>query len=390
MLRSGGRRYRERHTDSVAIMTVYLDPRASGYPHPRLFVDLMARPSTVDLLPLELQITAALAWLADRSRPFALALLDAFFGADPGVGEQEIGARTRVTLPPLPPGGPLFPDLSIDVADHTLQLLVEVKVDATFHTHVLEDGISAQPDTYVKAWRRAAEQEGRGEARIRRVGTLSRTPADVPRSDPNLGDAHTQRAANISWHNIRDLIASVTGSGGFGELRSIAQEFEAALEQRILNQAGGVPIANTTLAWGFELLAAVLPAVVKRVSGASLGRRVVPQADYVGRYLRVDFGMSAPIEFWIYVTTADGRYNGGRAEANLWLSEHPDTRPLPDVRKQLATAGFAEFTDAAGTSLRRALPLSHIKAAGGLNGQHEAAIDWILRSLRQAGAKVIT
>jgi hypothetical protein len=374
----------------LAIVTVYLDPSASDYPHPRLFVDLMARPSTVDLLPLELQVTTALAWLADRSRPFALALLDAFLGAAPGAGEHAIGARTQVTLPPLPSGGPLFPDLSIDIAGHTLQLLVEVKVDATFHTHVLDDGISAQPNTYVTAWRRAVEREGRGEARIRRVGTLSRTPADVPRPDAKLADAQTRRAADISWHSVRDLITDVAGAGGFGELRVLAQEFEDALEQRILNPAGGAPIGDPTLAWGFELLAAVLPAVVERVSGASLGNRVAPQTDYVGRYLRLDFGLPAPVEFWIYVTTAEGRYNGGRTEANLWLSEHPDARAVSEVRKQLATAGFAEVTDAAGTTLRRSLPLAQITAAGEPNGQREAAIDWILRSLRQAGAGVIT
>lgn len=390
MLRSGGADLGRAVPVALTIVTVYWDPGAGDYPHPQLFVDLMARPLRIDLLPLELQVTMVLAWLVDRSRPFALALLDELLGTQYQVDEHAIGARTQVALPPLPPGGPLFPDLSIDIADHALQLLVEVKVDATFHTHVLAEGTSLQPDTYVLAWRRAVELDGRGEARIRRVGTLSRTPADAPRPDATLADSDTRRAADISWHAVRDLIARVASTGGFGELRMVAQEFEDVLEKRVLSPAGGTLISDPTLAWGFELLAAMLPTVVGQVSGASLGNRVAPQIDYVGRYLRVDFGLPSPVQFWIYVTTAEGRYNGGRLEANLWLSEDSSTRSSPDVRKQLITAGFGEVTDAAGTTLRRSLPLAHIRASGEPSSERDVAIGWLLRSLRQAGAQILT
>ncbi len=348
----------------------------------------MARPSKIDLLPLELQVTTVLAWLLDRSRPFALALLDAFLGAEHEAGEQAIGARTQVTPPPLPPGGPLFPDLSIDIADCAVQLLIEVKVDATFHTHVLDDGTFLQPDTYVLAWTRATELDGRGEARVRRVGTLSRTPADAPRPDASLGDANTHRAADISWHAVRDLIDGVASVGGFDGLQVVAQEFVDVLEQRVLHPAGA-EISDPVLAWGIELLADVLPTVAARVPGASLGNNVAAQLDYVGRYLRLDFGLETPIQFWVYISTATGRYNGGRTEANLWLSERPDERAASEVRAQLATAGFSDVTDLAGTALRRALPLTHIRASGEPSVEREVAVAWILRSLQQAGAQVL-
>jgi hypothetical protein len=376
----------------LALVTIYRDPSASDYPHPRLFVDLMARPSRIDLLPLELQVTSVIAWLADRSRPFALALLEEFIGSAHGAGDRAIGARIQITLPRVPPDPPLYPDISIDVGERALQLLVEVKVDATFHTHVLKDGTFLQPETYVLVWKHAAELSGENEAMVRRVGTLSRTPGNAPKPDPALGDADTRRAADISWRAVRDLIDNAIHTGDFGELDSVAQEFVEALDNRVLGPAGEIVISDPVLAWGFEMLADVLPSVAIRVFGASLGYSVAPQPDYIGRYLQVDFGLPSPVRFWIYVTTAAGRYNGGRAEANLWLSESPDSRDArasPEVRKQLATAGFSEVTDAAGAALRRALPLAQIRVSGKPDEERKLAVEWIIRSLRQAGARIL-
>jgi hypothetical protein len=366
---------------------VYHDPQSGDYPHPKLLVDLLARPSKVDLLPLELQLTTILAWLVDRSRPCALELLKAFVGPHDDLAEHPIGARTRVTLPPIPPGGPLYPDLSIDVGDQALQLLIEVKVDAAFHTHVLDEATTPQPDTYVLAWRRAVESSDHGEAAVRRVGTLSRAPAEAPTPDVNLADVHTRRAADISWHSVRDLIDRVARADGFGEHRVVAHEFVNVLGQRVLHPAG-TEISDPVLAWGSELLAELLPTVAARVPGASLGNNVAPQLDYVGRYLRLDFGLETPIQLWVYVSTAAGRYNGGRTEAHLWLSERPDERAASEVRAQLTTAGFSDVTDLAGTALRRALPVKLIRASGEQGAEREVAIEWILRSLGQAGVAI--
>lgn len=369
-------------------MTIYHDPTASDYPHPRLLVDLMARPSRIDLLPLELQVTTVLAWLVDRARPFALALVDEFLATGDGVGKHAIGARTHVTLPPLPPGKSLYPDISIDVAERALQLLIEVKVDATFHTHVLDDGTSLQPDTYVLAWTHALELDGRDEAIVRRVGTLSRAPALAPGPDAKFAGAVTRRAADISWHGVRDRIEHVIGAGGFGEVAVVAKEFVDVLETRILNAPSGTVISDPMLAWAYELLANVLPRVAGRVQGASLGYNVAPQLDYVGRYLKLDFGLESPTELWIYVSTAEGRYNGGRAGANLWLSERPDALGPPDLRKQLANSGFAPVTDFAGTTLRRSLPVDHLRTVCGSRSGSGLATSWILRCLSQAGIPV--
>ena len=311
---------------ALPCVPVYHDPKSGDYPHPQLLVDLLARPSKVDLLPLELQLTTLLAWLADRSRPFALELLEAFVGPSVGACEHAIGARTRVTLPAIPPGGPLYPDLSIDVGDRALQLLVEVKVDATFHSHVLDDATTPQPDTYVLAWRRSVESSDQGEAAVRRVGTLSRAPAQAPKPDIALTDSHTRRAADVSWHSIRDLVERLAYTDKFGEYQVVSHEFVDVLEQRVLHPAGA-EISDPVLAWGVELLADVLPTVAALVPGANLGNNVAPQLDYVGRYLRLDFGLDTPIQLWVYVSLAAGRYNGGRAEANLWISERPDELP---------------------------------------------------------------
>jgi len=279
-------------------------------------------------------------------------------------------------------------DLSIDVAERALQLLIEVKVDASFHTHALDSGTYLQPDTYVLAWEHAVGLDRTGEAEIRRVGTLSRTPAAAPRPDAKLEDADTRRAEDISWHAVRDLIEDGVSTRAFGELRGIASEFSDVLEERVLSSGSGTAISDPTLAWGWSLLADVLPAVVGRTPGASLGPNVAPQLDYVGRYMRLDFDLEAPVQLWIYVSTALGRYNGGRAEASLWLSERPDARFPPDVRGQFATAGFSEVVDLAGSALRRSFSVDQIRASAGRGSDREVVIEWLLRCLRQAGVQI--
>lgn len=369
-------------------MPVYQDPRNSDYPHPRLLLDLLARPSRIDLLPLEVQVTIILAWLLDRSPAFSSRLLGLFFGDEQDFASTAIGARTAVSMPAVVPGRTLHPDLSIDVGERAAQLLVEVKIDAAFHTHTIEETAISQPDAYVYAWRRAICTDEGTEARQRRVGTLSRIPAQAPQAVAAPADEQTFRGADLSWHAVRDLVCEVDASTGFGPCEVIARDFVAVIDRRIIHSAK-MEIEDPTLAWAYDLLADVLPALVGHLPGASLGNKVAPQADYVGRYLHLDFGLEEPIQLWIYVSAVGGRYNGGRLEANVWLSERPDRRASPSVRTQLQAGGFSLVTDAAGAALRRSLAVARLRACADLRLERQEVLDWLLRSLRQTGVQVI-
>lgn len=350
-------------------------------------MDLLARPSRIDLLPLEVQVTIILAWLLDRSPAFSSRFLGLCIEDDVDFESKVIGARTAVSMPAVLPGGTLHPDLSIDVGERSAQLLLEVKIDAVFHTHAIEEAAIPQPDAYVYAWRQACAADEEAEALKRRVGTLSRTPAEAPRPVAALADERTFRGADLSWHAIRDLACDVASCGGFGSCEVVAHDFVAVIDQRVIHGAK-MEIEEPTLAWAFDLLAEVLPVLVARVPGASLGNSVAPQADYVGRYLRLDFGLEEPIQLWVYVSTAAGRYNGGRMGPNVWLSERPDRRVAPSVRTRLRAAGFSLVTDAAGTALRRSLAVSQLHARADLRAQRQEVLDWLLRSLAQAGIQV--
>lgn len=369
-------------------VAVYRNPDEDDYPHPRPLIDLFSRPSKVDLLPLEFQVTIVLAWLLDQSRPFAEQLLQAFCARLCVPGGHRIGARAAVTVPAPSAASSLHPDLSIDVGERAAQLLVEVKVDAAFHTHLINGATLTQPDAYVHAWRQAAARSPQAEAVIRRVGALTRVPAAAPKPASELGDERTRRAAGLSWHRIRDLMLAVADAGDFGRCEVVAREFADLVECRVIN-LGGAEIADPLLSWAQRLLAEALPAIAACVTGATLGPNVAAKSDYVGRYLRLDFGLEAPVQLWIYVSTADGRYNGGRADANLWLSERPDERAPGEVRSQLEQGGFREVRDSAGGSPRRPLPVQQIQRAGEANAEMQMVVDWALRSLRQAGVPVI-
>lgn len=98
-------------------MSLYHDP-SLPYAHPSLGV-----PATASQHQLENQTTTVLAWLVDHSRVLARSVLGLFLG-DYVPAEGSIGARTQLTLP-KPGGGAVYPDLSVCMGHHALQLLVE-------------------------------------------------------------------------------------------------------------------------------------------------------------------------------------------------------------------------------------------------------------------------
>src|SRR5947209_6625262 len=104
-----------------------------GPGRPDLIRDLFKLAPTPKRRPQEDQATVVLGWLADNSSEIGRAILELFLpGHVPESGE--ISARTQISLRKAI-GGYIRPDLSVCVANHALQLLVEVKVSAPFHTH---------------------------------------------------------------------------------------------------------------------------------------------------------------------------------------------------------------------------------------------------------------
>src|SRR4051812_27029734 len=178
----------------------------------------MRQPTTVNVQPLENQLTESLAWLINRSDRFARRVVDVFARADPELataleGVGKIGARTQLPLP-RPGGGTLFPDLSIDGEGGSFQLLVEVKVTSGFHDY---DGL-LQPAMYAHAWRELGEP---GPVRLRRVGTLAKeTP---PWSDD-------WKAEDVTWKQIRAVLEAELES----EVRTVATDVASAIDGRVL------------------------------------------------------------------------------------------------------------------------------------------------------------
>jgi hypothetical protein len=65
--------------------------------------------------------------------------------------------------------------------------------------------VTLQPDTYVRAWDEAARQSPEAEARVRRLGTLTRAPEQEVR-EPSTDPLETARARDVSWRAVRDLL----------------------------------------------------------------------------------------------------------------------------------------------------------------------------------------
>lgn len=264
-------------------------------------------------------------------------------------------------------------------------MLVEVKVDADFHSHEAAEGPTLQPDTYVREWERAAIASD-CEARFRRVATLSRHPAVEIEPAERADDlAATRRGADLSWRAVRDLLARLVHEQSLGGLEPVAAAYVAGLDAHVLRVVAAELPEDPVLRAGVELLDVLAPELERRVVGARLVDRLLPRVDYVGRYVTIP--RAGDVQIWVYVTTAAGRYNVGRSEANLWLAERPDGPTLSDpLRAAMKAAGFDIVTDLAGTSMRRRLGMSEI-ASFGVSGSDRAnaVLDRIVRTLGNAG-----
>jgi hypothetical protein len=109
-------------------MSLYQEPLGHRA-RPTVIPALMSIPASASMHQHENQATAALAWLADRSLPFARRLAALFIGDDGLVDRcAAIGARAHTLSLPRPGGGAVFPDMSLDGTNAEFQILVEVKV----------------------------------------------------------------------------------------------------------------------------------------------------------------------------------------------------------------------------------------------------------------------
>jgi hypothetical protein len=204
-------------------MALYQDP-AKPRPRPSLVRDLLTIPAKVDNHQIENQATCVLAWLVDRSPVFARALLELFAGDALPIVEP-VGARTWISVP-KPGGGAVFPDLSIEGADASFQLLVEVKVGSDFHAFELPDGDSAlQPAFYRHAWTQAPSGPKAG---CNAVGTLTRQGGDTP-FRPHVLCAH-----DVTWSQVRDALDVLLSAGALEEpVRLVAASFLEAIRAQI-------------------------------------------------------------------------------------------------------------------------------------------------------------
>ena len=269
----------------------------------------MDLPATLTQTPEENQLSEALAWLLDRSRMFAHRFAELFFEPESEVVQllQDVdvfGAQARISLPPLPGTGVLFPDLSLCGSSRSFQLLVEVKVDAGYHTHPHPQTPGTpllQPDAYIEAWKQLSDTAG--EARIRAVGTLTRgDDRSSERDDP-------MRARDVTWEELRSLLSELVDTEVLEpSVALIAGDLTEAIDSRVLGRTRLPPQEelDTFLAWAQQLI----PALSAKIAEWAVPRKHVSSAtEFVGTYVDLVAPDGIAVELWIFANPTGGRYN---------------------------------------------------------------------------------
>lgn len=177
-------------------MTLYQDPKMPGRLRPSLVADLLGQPAWDQHHQLENQATIVLAWMIDRSPPIGSRLLDLWLDDVDLAEGAVIGARSQIEFP-----SKLRPDISIEVSDRAIQLLIEAKVGAQFaeHTGVVQD------DSYRVEW----AGMGEGEAEVQAVGTLTRDALGLP----DEVDVRSLRARDVTWRELRMTLEELVENG---------------------------------------------------------------------------------------------------------------------------------------------------------------------------------
>ena len=311
---------------------VYVDPAGSHYRPPNLIAELTRFHSTKAVVPEENQMTAALAWLLDRSQVFAREFAGLFLGSDVLADIKQFGTQTQVSLP-NPSGGLLWPDLSLAGDARSFELLIEVKVGATPNEYPDGEEILLQPDMYAKAWRLRPDKT---QARLRRVGTLTKG-FDFDRTEDEW------RARDVTWLDNRDLLRQLIDNGDLEPgVVPVARDFCDVIGQVVLHEALVAPAHVGALqADGRKVLMGIrdqLGAVI----GATPGQPA-KHKDGIGLLFR-----HPDWTLWVIVTPAGGMYNlFGNGDAAAFCLLTPGEKPLPD-EPRVQAGGFERHRDLSG------------------------------------------
>jgi hypothetical protein len=280
-------------------LPLYQDPETSHRLRPSLVKDLLTTPASVTNHQLENQATIVIAWLVDRSRAVATAILELFLGQAGAVGASAMGARTQLSLP-KPGGGYVFPDLSVDVAGRKLQLLVEVKVGSAFHEYELSDGRRlSQPEFYRHAWWKLPLA---GEASTRAVGTLTR------QGGATKPDVDAMRARDVTWSELRDRLRALDADGVLED--SVALVTQSLVEAITAQIAVTPPDPAKYDAW-YERYAEKVALVASALAAAQPGgsTKKISGREYRGLRVGLLDRRGRDLFFRVYASPAGSRLN---------------------------------------------------------------------------------
>lgn len=335
----------------------YADPSSSEWRGVNLVRDLMKCPATTSQHPPERQATVVVAWLLDRSRVFAETLLRTAFEGDTEVlsilasNPEQIGAQTWRTLRPLPQTGALFPDLSIVTSGRQLEVMIEVKIDASVHDCSLDPDVTLwQPDAYWASWHQNYDRSN--EAEVRRIATLTKAGSGV---------AAAERQApwlDLRWSTVHDILDRLLESGRIeAELLSVAIDARSALGELVLPVAKK-EIDDPVLARGHGILTELAPRLAALLPGGRMGAKPGVYSDFVSVHVFFDLP-DCEGDLWLYVTSETGKYAVPGSRAGVWIAAHGGW--VPKHPERIAESGLDWSIDHSGSKYpRRVVPLSTV------------------------------
>lgn len=340
-------------------VNLYHDPLL---PHarPALIRDLLDVPATSSHHQLENQSTTVLAWLVDRSPAIAHAVLRLFLG-EHGEVVGAVSAKTQLSLP-KPGGGALYPDLSMCVSDHQVQLLIEVKVDSDFHSYPEFENRS-QPEVYRLLWGPASNND----IRVRAVGTLTRNP---DQSGANRADPAHLIARDVSWRELRDRLSELLATAEIEEGTSlIAASLVEAIDTRIAPKPPTKTQIDAFLTKHEPFLDETTLALT-RLLGTSLPPKRISGRAYVGRRQALTDTHGETLLVRLYLAAAGSRLSlPGAPDALIVAPERDADGTLEaEASPKVQAAGFLRTKDLDGYVLhRRVWPIHELRSDDAAN-----------------------